>query len=515
MMKNSRTKNAVLILFSSSVRQIITLIVTFIIRTLFIRTLGSEYLGLNGLFTNILSLLALSELGIGTAITFYLYKPIEDGDVERIKTLMGFYKICYRFVGFAILFVGLIITPFLPYVVNFDTELSVNLYVIYILYLINTASSYLLFAYKQSFLLANQQQYKVERISTVFCLIQFVLDFFNIAILRNFYAYLIGDILAILIKNVMISVAADKEYQFLKEKNFAKITTEELRRFFKDIFSVSVFKIGSQLFNATDNIIISVMLGTTIVGYYSNYYLLISYATLFFGMIMKAFTAGIGNVSASESEEKKFLVYKRIDFLMFVIATVASVCMCQLFNSFMNIWVGAVDEKYILSQIVVFILSFDFYINCSCQTPNTFRETSGNFKSGQWLQLIGGVVNIGLSFLLGHFWGLQGIFLATIVTKLIITVTPFLWKIARDVFGQSSISIVFDYYKKLIVRTIIVLLCWAACSSFHMTNILGLFIEAVISITISAGVIFVVYRKTDEFHYFIEKIKAIIVKRKI
>ena len=240
-MKNSRTKNAVLILFSSSVRQIITLIVTFIIRTLFIRTLGSEYLGLNGLFTNILSLLALSELGIGTAITFYLYKPIEEGNVERIKTLMGFYKICYRFVGFAILFVGLIITPFLPYVVNFDTELSVNLYVIYILYLINTASSYLLFAYKQSFLLANQQQYKVERISTVFCLIQFVLDFFNIAILRNFYAYLIGDILAILIKNVMISVAADKEYPFLKEKNFAKITRQELRRFFKDIFSVSVF----------------------------------------------------------------------------------------------------------------------------------------------------------------------------------------------------------------------------------------------------------------------------------
>lgn len=514
-MKASRTKNAMLILRSSSIRQIITLITIFIIRTVFIHTLGSEYLGLNGLFTNILSLLALSELGIGTAITFYLYKPIEEEDIERIKTLMSFYKICYRFVGLAILTVGAIITPLLSFIVHFDVDLEVNLYIIYFLYLINTASSYLLFAYKQSFLLANQQQYTVEKISTVFCLIQLGLDFFNIAILKNYYAYLIGDIFAVLIKNTMISIVVDKEFPFLKEKNYTKISNQELKKIFKDIFSVSVFKIGSQLFNVTDNIIISIMLGTMIVGYYSNYYLLISYATLFFGMIMKAFTAGIGNVAASESEEKKFLVYKRIDFLMFVIATVISVCMCQLFNSFIKIWVGSVDEKYILGQVVVFIISFDFYINCSCQTSNTFRETTGNFKSGQWLQLFGGIMNIGLSFLFGNFWGLQGIFSATVMSKLAITVTPFLWKISNNVFNQKPAIIIFEYYKKLLVRTTIVLLCWLVCSRFHMTNTMGLIIEAILSVVISYCVIFAVYRKTDELNYLLTKGKSIILKLKI
>lgn len=500
-MEKSRTQNAILIFFSSSVRQFLTLIFTFIIRTVFIRTLGSEYLGLNGLFTNILSLLALSELGIGTAFTFYLYKPIEEKNIERIKSLMLFYKTLYQFVGLAIIGIGLLIIPILPYIVNFDHNLNINLYVIYILYLLNTSSSYLLFAYKQSFLLANQRQYNIEHISTFFSIIQFFFDFVNIVVIRNFYVYLISDILIILLKNVSISIVADKAYPFLREKNIEKISVTEFKNFSHDIFSVSIFKVGSQLFNATDNIIISIMLGTTIVGYYSNYYLIISYATLIFGMIMKSFTAGIGNVAVKETEEKRYLIYKRIDFLLFVVSTVTSVCMCQMFNSFMKIWIGSLNENYIFSQVVIFILSFDYYINCTCQTPNTFRETSGNFNTGQWLQLIGGVINIILSFILEAKWGLAGIFCATIVSKLLITVTPFLWMIAKTVFHRSSLSFVMDYYKKMILRLVVVFIVWIACSKVHMTNILGLIIEGIICIFASLGLIFICYRRTDEMKF--------------
>lgn len=514
-MNNSRTKNALLILFSSGVRQVITLLTTFIIRTVFIHTLGAEYLGLNGLFTNILSLLALSELGIGTAITFYLYKPIQGNDTERIKSLMAFYKLCYRVVGFSILGIGTLLIPVLPYVVRFETPLDINLYIIYYLYLINTASSYLLCAYKQSFLLANQQQYKVEKVSTIFCVVQFVFDFITIAIFKNFYLYLIGDIIAVLIKNYMISKVADRDFPFLKEKGAVGITHNELKIFFKDIFSVSVFKVGSQLFNATDNIIISLLLGTTIVGYYSNYYLLISYATLFFGMIMKAFTAGIGNVAASESTEKRYVIYRRIDFIMFIIATVASVCMCQLFNSFMQIWVGDVNEEFILAQVIVFILSFDFYINCSCQTPNTFREATGNFKSGQWLQLFGGVVNIVLSLVLGHFFKLTGIFAATIISKLSITVVPFLWKISGTVLNQKPLRILGEYFKKMLLRTCIAVIVWYLCQGIHMTGIFGLVLEGVISIAVSIVLIFIFYCKTEELKYLKTKIQTIIVEKRI
>jgi O-antigen/teichoic acid export membrane protein len=505
-MEKSRTQNAMLILFSSSIRQFLTLITTFIIRTVFIRTLGSEYLGLSGLFTNILSLLALSELGIGTAITFYLYKPIEEKNIERIKSLMLFYKTLYRLVGLAIIGFGLILIPILPYLVNFDQNLDINLYAIYVLYLLNTSSSYLLFAYKQSFLMANQRQYKIEQISTAFSVIQFFLDLVNIAIVGSFYLYLIGGILIILLKNICISIEADKTYAFLREKNIKKISVVEFKNIFNDVFSVSIFKVGSQLFNATDNIIISIMLGTTIVGYYSNYYLIISYATLMFGMIVKSFTAGIGNVSVKESEEKRYLIYKRIDFLMFVISTVASVCMCQMFNSFMKIWIGSLNNNYIFSQVVVFILSFDYYMNCTCQTPNIFRETSGNFYTGKWLQLIGGVFNIALSLVLVSIWGLAGIFFATIVCKLLITVTPFLWMIAKTVFHRSSLPFVMDYYKKIFLRLAAVFIVWIACSKVHMTNIFGLIAEGVICILVSLGLIFICYRRTDEMKFLKNKL---------
>lgn len=508
-MGNSRTRNTLLILFSSGVRQIITLVTTFIIRTVFIHTLGAEYLGLNGLFTNILSLLALSELGIGTAITFYLYKPIQSNDIDRIKTLMAFYKLCYRAVGLTIIGVGLFLMPVLPYIVNLETPLNINLYLIYFLYLINTASSYLLFAYKQSFLLANQQQYKVERVSTSFCLLQFLFDFITVAVFKNFYLYLIGDIIAVLFKNYMISKIANRDFPFLKEKESFKITRQELKKFFKDIFSVSLFKVGSQLFNATDNIIISLLLGTIIVGYYSNYYLLISYATLFFGMIMKSFTAGIGNVMASECEEKRYIIFKRIDFIMFVVATIASVCMCQLFNSFMLIWVGNKNKNFILSQAIVFILSFDFYINCSCQTPNTFREASGNFESGKWLQLFGGIINILLSLLLGHYYKLTGIFAATIISKIFVTVVPFLWKISKSVFNNKPYDILLEYFKKLMLRTVITVVVWNICKSVHMTGILGLLWEGLICIGVTTVLICAFYFNTDEFNYLKTKIKHI------
>lgn len=333
--------------------------------------------------------------------------------------------------------------------------------------------------------------------------------------MKNYYVYLIGDILAILIKNLMIAFVADRDFPFLKGKQKESITKEEFKNFFKDVFSVSLFRVGSQLFNATDNVIISIMLGTTIVGYYSNYYLIISYATLFFGMLMKAFIAGIGDVTVTESIEKRYIIYKRIDLIMFIVGTVGSVCMCQVFNSFMNLWIGKNDTNYVFAQSVIFILSFDFYINCSCQTPNVFRETSGNFKSGQWLQLFGGIMNIILSFVFGYAWGLFGIFLATIFCKLTITVTPFLWKISKTVFEKKPFMIVLEYYKKLFIRTGIVLISWYACKQFHIKGIIEMILESLICVVLSLLIVSLLYYKTEEYQFLLKKTKLIFKDKRI
>lgn len=254
-MNQSRTKKSMLTFVTSGVRQALTLLLTFASRTVFIYILGAGYLGLNGLFSNILSILALSELGIGTAISFYLYKPLADQDKERIKTLMKFYKLCYRVVGISIIALGCCVMPALPMLVNFDQGAPVNLYLVYFLYLLNTASSYLFFAYKQALVIANQEQYKIEKINIWFTFINCFVDILVLIIAQDYISYLIAKTILVFAKNFVIARKIDREYPFLKEKDVNPLQKGEVICFFKDIGAVALFRVGSTLYNATDNII--------------------------------------------------------------------------------------------------------------------------------------------------------------------------------------------------------------------------------------------------------------------
>lgn len=497
-MQNSRTKNSVLIMITSGIRQALTLVLTFVSRTVFIKILGAEYLGLNGLFSNILSLLALSELGIGAAISFYLYQPLADNDIERIKTLMKFYKTCYRVIGLAIIGIGCCVMPFLSCMVNFDQGVPVNLYLVYFIYLLNTASSYLFFAYKQALVTANQEQYKIENINIVFSFINCLADIIILIIARNFIIYLISKLLLGLLKNVIIAIKINKEYKYLKENNVQSLKKKEIGTFFKDVGAVSLFKSGSTLFNSTDNIVISMLLGTVVVGYYSNYYMIISQITIIINMVVRSFTAGIGNVIAKESKEKQYAIFKQIDFLVYFVVTVCTACFCQLLNSFVKIWVGSIDANYIFSQPVVIFLCLNFFFDGTTQIMNSFREGSGNFSTGKYLQIFGGIVNIILSVILGKIFGLSGIFAATVISKGFITLLPFMVGISKDVFGKGKYTILLKYMKNGIVAFLSIALLWVACTSIHMTNIAGFVLECILSIVIPSVVLIIVFYKTDE-----------------
>ncbi|SEW42028.1 lipopolysaccharide biosynthesis protein [[Clostridium] fimetarium] len=497
-MQNSRTKNSMLIILTSGVRQILTLVLTFVSRTVFIKILGAEYLGLNGLFSNILSLLALSELGIGAAISFYLYQPLADNDIERIKTLMKFYKICYRVIGLAIVGIGCCIMPFLAYMVNFDQGVPGNLYLVYFIYLLNTASSYSFFAYKQALVTANQEQYKIENINIAFSFINCLADIIVLIIARNFVVYLIVKLLLVMLKNVIIAIKINKEYPYLKEKNVQPLKKKEVMIFFKDVGAVAIFKSGSTLFNATDNIVISMLLGTVVVGYYSNYFMIISQITIIINIIVRSFAAGIGNVIAKESKERHFAIFKQIDFLVYFVVTVCTACFFQLLNSFVKIWIGNIDANYVLSQSVIIFLCMNFFFDGTTQIMNSFREGSGNFSTGKYLQIFGGIVNIILSVVLGKIFGLSGIFAATVISKGFITLLPFMVGISKDVFDKGKYTILLKYIKNGIVAFLSIALLWFTCTSIHMTDIAGFVLECILSILIPSFVLIVVFFKTDE-----------------
>lgn len=483
----------------SSVRQLLTILFTFVSRTVFIYTLGAEYLGLNGLFSNILSILALSELGIGGAIAFYLYKPLVDKDTDRIKVLMNFYRRCYNYVGLAILGLGCCLMPFLHYLVNLEQSLPENLYLIYFIFILQNACTYFFFAYKQTLVSANQELYKIEKYNIAFTLLNCITDIVVLLIFRDFITYLLFKLALVIVKNIVISNKINREYPYITHPCDGKLTKDERRRFFKDLYSISVFKMGSTLFNALSNLIISIMIGTVVVGYYSNYFMITSQVSVIYMLIMTAISAGVGNVIVKESQERQVKIYNKLSLVTFFVYSLFTVCLFQLLNSFMNIWLGGVDRSYILNQWVVLFICLNFYLDASCQLDNVFRNAGGHFKIGRYLQIWGGLLNVALAVPLCHFYGLAGIFAAQVLSKLFTSYFPFILNVQKVVLGFSRKTVMITWAKRFLLLIGIGMIVWLLCLPIHETTLLNFVFEGVITLAFTVAVLCMMFHKDENF----------------
>ena len=506
-MENSRTKNSALNIASNVGIRVLTLLLNFASRTVFIYTLGAEYLGLNGLFSNILSFLALSELGLGAAISFLLYKPLAIEDIERIKTVMDFYKKCYFIIGTIITLLGVALMPFLHYLVKLDQPIPENLYLVFFLFVLQSSVSYFFVAYKQTLIEANQKKYKLTKYEIIFALLNCIVDIVVLLIFRDFIVYLVAKLLLIIAKNLVFANKIDRLYPYLKEPVTTKLTKEEVKKIFKDVYSVAVFRLGSVLFNSVTNIVTSAVVGTIIVGYYSNYTMIVLQVEGVYLMIVSALSASVGNVVATETKEKQYEIYKKLNLVNYFVYGVASVCLFQFLNSIINVWLGNIGEEYILSQTVVALIVANMYANCSCQLLDRFRTASGHFKIGRDLQVIGGVVNVILSVVFSKLWGFEGALIAPFLCKMFITVTPFVVRVGNTVFMKSYKNMLFEYISQLSLICAICALTWFLCKSIHLGTIVDLVIEILITILLSVFILTFTYHKTSAY----KELKAMII----
>ena len=506
-MQNTRTSKAKLLAVTSLFRQIISILLNFLSRTIFIQMLGAEYLGLNGLFTNILSILALSELGIGAAISFYLYKPIADSNYDRIKSIMHFYKICYRCVGTFIILAGVFCLPFLKYFVKFDNTLGINLQLVFMLYIFNTAATYFLYSYKQTLVYASQEGYRIEKYNIVFSFVSCIADCIILYIFKNYYIYLVQKFVVILLKNLYLGAIIDKAYPYLHSNDYEKLSKVEIKSILKDVANISIYKIGSALYSATDNIIISAIIGTIVVGYYSNYSLIIAQILMVINLLSNSFVAGIGNVIVKETRERKLKIFYELDMCLYGCIFLSSMLLVQLLNPFIGMWVGNVDKNYVLPFYIVCIIVFNFFLDTSILILTAFREGSGHFEIGKKAQLFGGILNIILSIILGKRLGLAGIFIATSVCKLFITILPIVYKTANKVFKESGIKMVTYYFSHLLL----LIAGWGIESTINTkiscSGIGGLIIRGFISIFVFLVLFLAVYGRTDIFKSLINRMK--------
>lgn len=494
-MKNSRTSNVVRNMWVGTFFQILSLFLGFLSRTIFIKILGEEYLGLNSLFTNILTILSFAELGIGNAIIFNMYKPLANNDTKQLKKLISFYKKTYTIIGLSILIIGLMIVPFIPSVIDEIPDIKENIYLIYILFLIDTSISYF-FSYKTSIITADQKNYIVVMCTYIFKICQIVLQLILLYFTREYLLYLVLQVINTFLTNLFLSYKAKKMYPFLKEIGNNRLPKKEKDTIFSNVKALIIYKLDSVILNGTDSIIISKYLGLAILGLYSNYYLLVSAITQVLSQLFNAFTSSVGNLIAKENEEKSKEVFNQLYYFTVAIYCVVCICLYLLFNDFVTIWLG---EKYLLSNFVVFTIVAHMYVNGVQFAGFTFRNASGNFIQFKYAPIFSSVLNIILSIVLAKYLGLGGVFLATIVSRLSTStwIDPYI--VYKNIFKEN----VFEYFIKYIKYLVIILVCFIPCyylsKLINVANIGWFIIKGVMLVLVSMVMFLLLTFKTSEF----------------
>ena len=479
-MAESRIKNSVNNIGTGIVFRFVSLLMNFFSRTLFIRILGEGCLGLNGLFTSLLSMFSLAELGIGQAITFYMYKPIAEKDEVRLASLVNFYKMCYRIIGLAIFTIGLLLIPLLPKLVNLETDTGYNLYIIYILYLINTSITYFFFSYPQTVLAANQKQNVINNNNGVFVIVSALMEILSLIITRNYYIYLIVKITVEVVKNIFLALKAIKLYPYIIAKNIIKINLSEIKVMFKDVYALFVVKLSGQLFNSTDNLFISAMFGTVLSGYNSNYLMIINAIYGVISTVIYSMSGSIGNLYATETKEKTERVFAAIDTSNQFVSLVCTICLFQLLNPFISLVWGS---RMIFSLFSVALMSAAFYIVSSLYGLFAFRQSMGLFRYCIYNQFAAAVINIALDYILGKAIGIEGLFLSTVIANVAIAVFPYARNIYEVGFEMPSRPYIFRIIKGYFLCILSGFICWFLCRSFPISyaGLIGMGFVAVIT----------------------------------
>ena len=406
----SRLKMTVKNIFFGYMASIVTMLFAFVSRTVFIRLLGATYLGVNGLFTNVLGVLSFAELGIGTAMNFSLYKPAAENDREKIKSLMSLYKTAYRAIAAVVAVIGLALVPFLKYIVKDPGNIG-NISVYYLIFLFNTVITYFV-SYKFSLVNAEQKNYIFSVINTITGIVTNLAQIIVLLLFKSFLAYLLIASFIGMAQKIFISVYLNKMYPYLSDKNISKLSREDLNPIIKNIKALVLHKIGEISVYQTDNIIISAFVNVTTVGLISNYNLILNSVNSFITTAFNAATASLGNLIATEKQNHQYEVFKVYRFCGFWVFGFVTIAIYTLSTPFITLWIG---DKMTVANFVVFLIVLDYYFKGHRICINNIKTAGGVFYQDRYVSLIQAVVNLVVSIVMVKLIGLPGVYVGTVL----------------------------------------------------------------------------------------------------
>ena len=504
----SRKKSSIKNYIWANISTIVSLLFNFINKTVLIKTLGTTYVGINSLFTNILGILAITELGIGVAISFNLYEPLANNDKRKIQALINFYRKAYRIIALIITVMGAALIPFLPKIAK-GTENVKYLSLIFCIYIFNTVSSYLLI-YKTTIFNADQKNYLLTKINTAVFAAVNIIQIIVLLLTKNFVLYLLVSSIINLGKNVYLNIYTGKKYPYLKSRNKESLSKEEKNRFFVDIKAVFYHQVASVVISQTDSIVTSSFINVNVVGLVSNYQMLISVIRGFVSTVFTAIQPSFGNLIVTTDSEYRHKTFNRINFVAFWLANFTSICLFMLIEPFITVWIG---NSFLMSKGVLILLVLNYYIFIMRNPVNIVHNAAGLYDKTKISPIIETLINLAVSIILVQIWGVEGVYVGTLVS----TIVPVIWLTSamyKYVYNVSSKP----YFVSYVFRFVLTIA--EAGALFYIANavkienvILTLAFRLLLCLIIPNIIIVLIYRKKEEYKYFIDLVVSFCNKR--
>lgn len=414
---NSRVTNTVYNFTTGIGGQFLTILINFAVRTVFIQTLGKSYLGINGIFSNILSMLSLTELGMGTAILYKLYEPVAKQDILRIRILMKFYKSAYQVIGLVVALLGVAMIPFLPILIkDYDNlaVLHINAVLLFMMFVFRSVSSYLFFSYKKAIIQVHQREYIINLVSYLFTVGAGVARIVFLLIYPNFYVYLLISIFQSIGQNLICAVIANRMYPYIKDKIPEALPRGEVIDIIKDCTALFIYRANSFVLKATDNIVLSAFAGLEMVALYSNYYMFYTTLNNLLSSVYDSLTHSLGNLHTEHKLDHEYEVFKAINLITAIIGGTILVGITCVADEFVKTWIGA---DWVVPQPFALLLGIELYTLAINKYMNRFRTIMGLFQQAKYRPVASMIINVIASILLVQKLGISGVLIGTIIAN--------------------------------------------------------------------------------------------------
>ena len=499
-MENSRLKNSALNFASGFFGRVLTILLNFIVRTIFIYCLNEAYLSINGLYSNILTVLSLAELGFGSAMVYRMYAPVAVKDYQKAAALLHFYKKIYAVIGAVIFGLGLCVIPFMDYIIKDKPDIS-GLTLYYIFFLINTTISYWFASYKASVLYANQKEYIKTNVQNTMAILQSGLQIVLLLLFRKYLLYLLVQLAGNIFINLYVANLVDKRYPEIKEYRDSRLSSEERMQIRKDTEALVLSRFGHVALNGTDNIIISAVVGVLWVGRLSNYTLICDSVTSVLCQITAAITGSLGNFFATEDKHAGYALFRKVEFLNFWLYGFSFIALATLLDPFIQIWAG---ERFVLGLPISIAIAINFFVAGYMNTLWVFRSTIGLFKQGKFRPILVAILNIVLSIFLGKLWGVFGVLFATFLSRAAISLWYDPIVLHKYGFGVSCKPYFVRYLKRIMLLMVVLLVMLAIRRAVlpSEVTVLRFILMTVMTAVVPNVVLGLVYHRCEEYAYF-------------